>query len=49
VEILMKKRVVVEKSAFDSALSRMIKSKPVPRELVKIARKKPAKIIAPQN
>ncbi len=40
----MKKRVLVEKSAFAAALSRVIRTTPLMRHAVKTGRKKPTKI-----
>lgn len=45
----MTKPLLVDKSKFDSALSRMLRKKPVERGKVRTNPKhKPAKIIAPQ-
>jgi hypothetical protein len=44
----MKKRVTVEKPAFAAAVSRMIRTTPLIRE-VERGRKKPADMIAPRH
>jgi hypothetical protein len=45
----MKKRVIVEKSAFTAAVSRMIRTTPLIRDEVKRGHKKPANMIAPRH
>jgi len=37
----------VEKAKFDAALVRLLKAKPEPRKNIKVAKRKPAKIIQP--
>jgi hypothetical protein len=44
----MKKRLLVEKSAFAAPVSRMIRTTPLIREVEK-GRKKPANMIAPRH
>jgi hypothetical protein len=43
----MRKSVQVDKAAFDSALSRLLQTKPTPSAKIKTAKKEPAKIIKP--
>jgi len=45
----MGKRVVVRMNKFDATLLAILKSKPIPRAKIKTSKKKPAKLIAPQN
>ena len=47
--VKMKKRVLLEKSAFTAVVSRMIRTTPLIRDEVKRGRKKPANMIAPRH
>lgn len=46
---MTKKSLKVDRAQFEGIVKKLIDAKPVKREKVKVTKKKPAKLIPPQN